>query len=156
MSLILREVLQTTFMICLYLSLACNKPKKHGINNILAPPGISFKIATLYQLRAVHHGWHINWLHYCMEQSKFYTIEFMYEIAEDAIRFPLLADVTIIADNVYFIGNIRHLRNGKASLVPSLTLIKYKQRWIYKDSKKETALSITVGRAIDAYEQNCR
>jgi len=91
-----------------------------------------------------------------MEQSKFYTIEFTYEIAEDAIKFPLLADVTIMTDNAYFIENIRHLRNGKGSLVPSLTLIKHKRRWIYKDSKKETALSIAVGQAIDAFEQNWR
>lgn len=84
-----------------------------------------------------------------MEQTTPYTIHFIYEIREDAMKFQLQADVTVMADNTYVVDNIRHAGRVSGSLIPAINLIKHKGSWLYTDSKKETALSLAVGHAID-------
>jgi len=89
-----------------------------------------------------------------MEPIKSYTIHFSYEITEDAIKFPLQADVTVMADNSYVIDNIRHSGKGSGALIPPVSLVKQKESWIYTHSKKETGLSLAIGRAIDSQERS--
>jgi hypothetical protein len=84
-----------------------------------------------------------------MEQNRPYTIHFTYEIVEEFIQFPLQADVTAMADNAYFINNIRHAGKPGGALIPPFTLIKQNGNWMHADSKKETVLSLIAGRAID-------
>jgi hypothetical protein len=84
-----------------------------------------------------------------MEQTEFYTIQFTYEIAEDQIRFPLQADVSAMSDNTYLINNIRLAGKANGAIIPPIMLTKQIGSWIYTDSKKETALSLAIGRAID-------
>ena len=89
-----------------------------------------------------------------MEPIKSYTIHFSYEITEDAIKFPLQADVTVMADKTYVINNIRHSGRTSGTLIPPIGLIKQKETWIYADSKRETVLSLAIGQAIDSQEQS--
>ena len=88
-----------------------------------------------------------------MDQLQPYTIQFIYEIAEDAIGFLLQASVTVISDSTYFIDDIRLAGKANGSLIPPIKLRKHGGNWIYTDSKKETTLSLAVGHAIETYEQ---
>jgi hypothetical protein len=85
-----------------------------------------------------------------MELAKPYSIHFSYEIIEEAIEFPLQANVTLMPNNTYLIGNIRHAGKASGTLLPPLNLMKYQGSWVYVDSKKETALSHTIGKAIES------
>lgn len=89
-----------------------------------------------------------------MEQNKPFTILFTYEIAEDAIKFQLQADVTVMKDGIYLVSNIRHTGKADGSLIPPISLRRENANWIYTDSKKETALSLAVGHAIDNQVDN--
>ena len=69
------------------------------------------------------------------------------------MKFQLQGDVTVMANNTYRVDNIRHAGKTSGSLIPAVSLIKHRGSWIYLDSKKETALSLAIGHAIDDYSK---
>ena len=91
-----------------------------------------------------------------MDHSRPYTIQFIYEIAEEAAKFPLQANVTIMPDRTYFVNNIQLAGKTDGSLIPPIRLTNQDGSWVYTDSKKETALSLAVGHAIQRYEESMR
>jgi len=89
-----------------------------------------------------------------MGKAQPYTIHFNYEIVEDSVKFPLQATVTAMPDKTYLIDNIRHTGEPSGSLVPTISLTRHRGSWIYTHGKNETPLSVSIGKAIDKYEQS--
>ena len=89
-----------------------------------------------------------------MERSKPYTIHFDYAIVEESMTCHLRGIVIVSPDDLYTIEDIRLAGNGSGSLIPPVILIRQNGSWVYADSKRETALSLAIGKAIDAWELN--
>ena len=87
-----------------------------------------------------------------MGQAQSYTIHFTYEIVEDAMKFPLQATVTRMADNSYLVEDIRHMGQPSDMLIPHISLMRHAGGWIYIHGRKTTALSRAIGQAIDKHE----
>ena len=77
----------------------------------------------------------------------------MYEIAQDSITFPLEASVTVMPDGGYLVHDIRYPGKHSGDLIPPISLVRQKGRWVYATSKEETSFTIAAGRAIDTYER---
>jgi hypothetical protein len=87
-----------------------------------------------------------------MAQGQPYTIHFIYEIVEDAVRFHLQATVTPMPDATWLVDNIRHTDGSSGISVPPVSLKKGSGSWIDTHGNNTTPLSLAIGKAIDSHE----
>lgn len=87
-----------------------------------------------------------------MDGSKPYTIYFDYEIVEETMICQLRGIVTVISGDTYSIDDIQLADNISRPLLPRITLMRHNGSWLITASKKVTALSLAIGKAIDGYE----
>ena len=89
-----------------------------------------------------------------MAQQKNYTVHFMYDANDHALRFPLKADVEISATGVYTVTNIRQDHEKEGSLLPPIRLCKREGIWIFEESEIASRLCAAIGAAIDKHHAN--
>ena len=77
-----------------------------------------------------------------------FTIEFLYDIIEDSIRVRLKADVWQLSDNLYNTTNMKRANFGVGPIIPAFNVLNAKGHWVDEHGKKETDLSLAIGRSI--------
>jgi hypothetical protein len=87
-----------------------------------------------------------------MEEQKRYTVNFIYDVQDHALKFPLQAEVKSNDGGIYTVENIRLQSDERGCLLPPLQLQKVDWKWIFVDNGKESELSSAIGKAIEAHE----
>ena len=86
-----------------------------------------------------------------MENQKYHTIYFVYDVHDHSLKFPLKADVRCTAPGIYTITNIRLSNQDNGSLLPPIQLAKKNGQWVFLDNNQQSNLSTTIGTAIDEH-----
>jgi hypothetical protein len=84
-----------------------------------------------------------------MDNQKHHTIEFVYDVHDHSLKFPLKADVECTAPDIYTITNIRLSNQENGALLPPIQLAKKNGQWRFVDNNQQSNLSTTIGHAID-------
>lgn len=97
-------------------------------------------------------AWHGGSNILSMENQKHHTIEFLYDVHDHSLKFPLKADVQCTAPGVYLVTNIQ-LNNqdkGNSALLPPMQLTKKEGRWIFLGNhNQESNLSRIIGQTVE-------
>ena len=84
-----------------------------------------------------------------MARQKSYTVCFIYDVNDHALKFPLQAEVENGATGEYIITDIRQKGQSEGSLLPPIRLRKEGGAWIFVDTEMASRLSAAIGAAID-------
>ena|ERR1700743_3630090 len=94
--------------------------------------------------------WHASSNNTGMDDKTLHTIQFVYDVHDHALKFPLRAEVECMSPGVYTISNIRPDSQEEGSLLPPIRITKKEAKWIFVDNGQESNLSVTIGQAIAA------
>ena len=82
-----------------------------------------------------------------------FTVQFHYCIGNGTYNVQLIADVELhLFADYYTVKNVRSAWQKDSSLLPVQEIRRWEDHWVHKDTNKETALSLAIGKAIDCYE----
>jgi hypothetical protein len=84
-----------------------------------------------------------------MDSQSLHTINFVYDVHDHALKFPLKAEVEQISPGVFEISNIRPDSQDHGALLPPIQLTRKDNKWIFVGNGQESNLSLTIGQAID-------
>jgi hypothetical protein len=89
-----------------------------------------------------------------MKEDVSFDVDFDYTLSEN-ITIPLTADVQLLHSTPHYVISNFHFKNnpGGNSLLNDINIIAIKSKkgisWVHTDSRKETMLSIAIGKAIE-------
>ena len=84
-----------------------------------------------------------------------FTVQFHYFVGNEILNMQLIADVEMHHFAAYYTAkNFRSAGQKGPSLLPEQEIRRCERHWVHKDTNKETALSLAIGKAIDHYENS--
>jgi hypothetical protein len=82
-----------------------------------------------------------------------YTIAFDLPLENAHIIVPLTADVVLHRSKLFYVVSNFRKANHNEVMMPKLEIMRMEGSWVHADSRKESTLSLVVGKAIDHVEQ---
>jgi hypothetical protein len=89
-----------------------------------------------------------------MAEKKSYTINFMFDVNDHSMKFPLCAEVEGAGSGVYTITNIRQDGQYSGALLPPIKVLKEDGVWKMVDTDMASKLSAAIGAAIEDQERS--
>ena len=83
-----------------------------------------------------------------------YNIEVLYTLDDAQLTLPLSAAVEVHASpqKYYLVRDFQTPGRTGESILPAVELVRVDSHWVHLDSRKESALSVAIGRMIERHE----